>query len=206
MFIFIKNEMAISPNSENLINYDENNIKYFVDVFFSWRYFAEKLGRMCGARLRRDRPLFAPAALNGHPALRGLEYVPSGTGGKRVEKPNITPRRKLLPIQAYCLESERQLIESKAKIAGMSLSEYLRKCGMEGVVTSVLDQQAVATLAKVNANLGRVGGLLKALLTNDERFDGLNGQKLQDVTLKTVEEIRQLQTRMLHIVERITGK
>lgn len=88
----------------------------------------------------------------------------------------------------------------------MSLSEYVRTAAMNGVVASIIDQDAVGTLAKVNANLGRAGGLLKALLTNDERFDGLDGEKLQDVTFKTVAEIRQLQARMLHIVEKITGK
>lgn len=116
------------------------------------------------------------------------------------------PRSKLQPVRAYCLQSERELIENKAKIAGMSLSEYLRRAGMEGVVTSILDQEAVATLARVNANLGRVGGLLKALLTNEERFDGKQGEALQEVTLQTVKGIKELQTRMLQVVERVTGK
>ena len=50
----------------------------------------------------------------------------------------------------------------------MSVSEYLRKVGMGTPIKNRVDQQAVKMLGKVNADLGRAGGLLKMLLKNDE--------------------------------------
>ncbi|MDU4375128.1 MAG: hypothetical protein E7I62_05940 [Bilophila wadsworthia] len=46
---------------------------------------------------------------------------------------------------------------------------------------------------------------MKALLTNDERFDGLSGEKLQDLTLTTLKEIQSTQAVLRRIVERLVG-
>lgn len=63
-----------------------------------------------------------------------------------------------------------------------------------------------ATLIKINADLGRLGGLLKALLTNDERFDGLEGEELQRLTSNTIRGINAQQERLRLVVEDFTGK
>jgi len=81
-------------------------------------------------------------------------------------------RRRLVPLKCYCTEEERKDIERQAEIAGMSVSEYLRKAGMGTPIKNRVDQQAVKTLGKVNADLGRAGGLLKMLLKNDEKLIG----------------------------------
>lgn len=118
---------------------------------------------------------------------------------------SATPRRKNLPIKVYCLESERQAIEENAQRSGLSVSRFLRVVGIGTPVRSMADQRAVKTLARTNADLGRQGGLLKALLTNDERFDGLSGEKLQDLTLTTLKEIQSTQAVLRRIVERLVG-
>lgn len=114
-----------------------------------------------------------------------------------------TPRRKNLPIKVYCLESERQAIEENAHRSGLSVSRFLRVVGIGTPVRSMADQRAVKTLARTNADLGRLGGLLKILLTNDERFDGLSGQKLQEITLATLKEIQDNQAKLRSIAGRL---
>ena len=116
---------------------------------------------------------------------------------------SATPRRKNLPIKVYCLESERQAIEENARKSGLSVSRFLRVVGIGTPVRSLADQRAVKTLARANADLGKIGGLLKALLTNDERFDGLSGQKLQEITLSTLREIQNNQVKLRNIVGRL---
>ena len=37
--------------------------------------------------------------------------------------------------------------------------------------------------------MGRLGGLLKLLLSNEERFDGMTGERLQFETIKLLNEI-----------------
>ena len=51
----------------------------------------------------------------------------------------------------------------------MSDSAYLRALGLDFPVKSTLDQEAIMELAKVNGDLGRLGGLLKLWLTNQDR-------------------------------------
>ena len=54
--------------------------------------------------------------------------------------------------------------------------------------------QAIKALAKVNADLGRAGGLLKMLLKNEERLIGYSGEQLRQMTNNTVGEINRLQS------------
>lgn len=116
---------------------------------------------------------------------------------------SATPRRKNLPIKVYCLESERQAIEENAHQSGLSVSRFLRVVGIGMPVRSMADQKAVKALARINADMGRLGGLLKALLTNEERFDGLTGRELQEITLATLKEIQDNQTELRIIAGRL---
>lgn len=138
-------------------------------------------------------PPYSHCVLNGSPALRGIEYM-------------ATPRRYYTPIKVYCLENERHAIEGNATSAGMSASHFLRTVGAGYPVRSILDQKAVQELARVNADQGRLGGLLKALLTNEERFDGYTGQQLQQLTKATLADIKEMQHRLRVVVEGIVGK
>ncbi len=51
----------------------------------------------------------------------------------------------------------------------MSDSAYLRALGLDMPVKSTLDQEAILELARINGDLGRLGGLLKMWLTNQDR-------------------------------------
>lgn len=112
-------------------------------------------------------------------------------------------RRKELPLKVYCLPEERLAIEANAQQAGKTVSSFLRLVGAGIAVHSVVDQNAVRELARVNADLGRLGGLLKALLTNDERFDGYSGRQIQELTEGTLREIRTTQAQLQESVSKL---
>lgn len=80
-----------------------------------------------------------------------------------------TTRKNSPPIKVYCLPEERHQIETNATAAGMSLSAYLLTVGQGYTVKGVVDYEQVRELARINGDLGRLGGLLKLWLTNDER-------------------------------------
>jgi len=67
-------------------------------------------------------------------------------------------------MKVFVTDAERARIEERAKIAGLSVSAYLRAAGLNQPIRSVLDHDAVRDLAKVNGDQGRLGGLLKLWL------------------------------------------
>lgn len=68
-------------------------------------------------------------------------------------------------IDVWVTVDERAEIAERATQAGLSLSAYLRVAGLNLPVRSVVDQEAVAGLAKLHADLGRSAGLLKLYLS-----------------------------------------
>jgi len=78
-------------------------------------------------------------------------------------------RKSSPPIKVYCLPSERQAIAAQAGRAGTSMSTYLLKVGMGYPLSGILDNKRVEELARINGDLGRLGGLLKLWLTDDPR-------------------------------------
>lgn len=115
-------------------------------------------------------------------------------------------RRNRFPLQVYCTEEEQAVIEQQAKTAGMSVSEYLRQVGMGMSIKSCVDPQAVKELARVNADLGRAGGLLKMLLSNDEKLASYPRAQLKELTSATVREIAKTQAELFHISQRILSQ
>ena len=106
-------------------------------------------------------------------------------------------KRSKSAIRVYCTLDERRTIKSNAGKYKKSLSQYLRTLGMGMVFTHSIDNvEQVKTLARINADLGRLGGLLKALLTNDERLRGYSGAEIAALTRETLEKIGENQTRM----------
>lgn len=118
------------------------------------------------------------------------------------EKLQKATRRSRPPIKVYCLDEERAAIEANAMAAGLSTSALLRRVGAGHVVQNRIDTRQVRELAKLGADMGRVGGLLKAMLTNEERFVGVSGQQLQQFTTTAINELLETQTK---IREGITG-
>lgn len=84
------------------------------------------------------------------------------------------PRREE-QIKAYVTRAELVSIVGSTERAGLSLSEFIRRVCLGARIESREDQQARRELLKVNADLGRLGGLLKQALAagHKEQIYGL---------------------------------
>jgi hypothetical protein len=86
-----------------------------------------------------------------------------------VKEVKTITRKNSARITVYCLPKEKQQIEDNAKTAGLTIANYLRNVGMGYKIRGIVDNNEVEKLAKINGDLGRLGGLLKLWLTNDAR-------------------------------------
>ena len=86
-----------------------------------------------------------------------------------MDENNRVTRKGSTPIKVYCLPEERALIEKNAAAAGLSLSAFLLAVGQGYEVKGITDYERVRELARINGDLGRLGGLLKLWLTDDVR-------------------------------------
>jgi hypothetical protein len=111
---------------------------------------------------------------------------------------NVT-RKNTAPIKVYCLPSERAEIAMNARSAGLTMSTYLLRVGRGYPVRSIVDNQRVEHLLKVNADLGRLGGLLKLWLTDDPRT-----AQFGEMTIRALlSKIDDTQGEMLEIVRAV---
>lgn len=87
-----------------------------------------------------------------------------------MEDPNKKIKRKYkLHLRVPVAPEEEKIIKSQSEKCGISISEYLRKVGLGYEPASMVDNQKVIELAKINGDLGRLGGLLKLWLSDDRR-------------------------------------
>ena len=108
-------------------------------------------------------------------------------------------RKSSSAIRVYCLPHERNLIEANARAAGLSVAAYLRNVGMGYQIRGIIDNAEVDKLAKINGDLGRLGGLLKLWLTNDAR----TAQYGESVIRAVLDRILDTQAKMHEIMKRI---
>ena len=110
------------------------------------------------------------------------------------------------PIKVYCLPEERELIAATANATRLSLSNYLLTVGMGYQVRSVIDGQHVVALAKINADQGRLGGLLKLLLSNDMRFSDLDESRTRAAIRAVLFRIEETQAALLAMANKACEK
>jgi hypothetical protein len=102
-------------------------------------------------------------------------------------------RKGSAPIKVWCLPEERRGIDAGVGAAGLSLSTYLRNVGIGYEIRSTLDQPRIIELAKINADQGRLGGLLKLWLTNDEKLAGHDSEHMRAMIYRVLERIQDTQ-------------
>jgi hypothetical protein len=78
-------------------------------------------------------------------------------------------RKESTPIVVRVTPDEKAAIEEFSRQTGRSMSAYLRMLGLGYQPKCLVDNDRVMELAKINGDLGRLGGLLKLWLTNDVR-------------------------------------
>jgi hypothetical protein len=96
-------------------------------------------------------------------------------------------------VKVYCLPDERTQLQANATAARMSMSNYMLRVGLGYGVRGVQDHRYVADLIRVSGNLGRLDGLFKLWLTNEERTAMVGKSRLRAVLGKieaTQDELR----------------
>jgi hypothetical protein len=96
---------------------------------------------------------------------------------------------------------EKDAVEAQAKAAGMSVARYLRTVGMGYPIRSIVDHARVNDLAQINADLGRLGGLLKLWLVSDARVADFDPDTIRLLLTK----IEAAQDEMRSIMRAILG-
>lgn len=109
-----------------------------------------------------------------------------------------TARDRINHLQVTVNADERQRIKARAAAAGLSVSGYLRAAGLGQPVRSALDHAAVAELAKLNADQGRLGGVLTQWLADPSG----RGTPQRDVS-RLMDQIRDLQAQLAEIAGRV---
>jgi hypothetical protein len=96
-------------------------------------------------------------------------------------------------VKVYCLPDERTQLQANAAAAGMSMSSYVLNVGLGYGVRGIRDHRYVEDLIRVNGDLGRLGGLFKLWLTNEERTAAFGESRIRALLEKveaTQDELR----------------
>ena len=105
-------------------------------------------------------------------------------------------RKESTPIKVWVTPEEKDAIRAKAGAHSLSASSYLRRLGLAMPLQSTIDQRAILDLVKINADLGRFGGLIKMWLTTNADFESVSAQGLQRKLESTLSDVRLLQKKM----------
>ncbi len=109
-------------------------------------------------------------------------------------------------FKVYVTPEEKAQITANAKASRLSMSAYARALALGEHPPGALELNAVDQLFKVHANLGRLGGLLKMLRTNDERLEDI-GREMGLATIDgTLADIRKTQAGLLELVDLTVAK
>ena len=74
-------------------------------------------------------------------------------------------------LRVFVSPAERDAIAASAERMGMSVSSYLRALGLGYQPIGHLDNEAAERLEKINADLSRLGNLLKLWLSDDAKLN-----------------------------------
>ena len=102
-------------------------------------------------------------------------------------------------LQVPVLLTEAETIKANAAKFGLSVAAYLRTLGLNHQPKTILDSKAVLEIAKVNGDLGRLGGLLKLWLTNDEKLKFLGKDQIASI----LDDIQATQTLLFEKVQKV---
>jgi hypothetical protein len=109
-------------------------------------------------------------------------------------------------IKIYLKPNDKKRIAREARECGMAMSAYARTLALGDRPVSNLELKEMEKVMKIHADLGRLGGLLKMTLTNDERLNDM-GREMGIATIDaTLVDIRATCARLLAIVDAVVKK
>lgn len=112
--------------------------------------------------------------------------------------------RPSVPLKVYVLPSEKELIQQRADECRMPISSYLKNLGLGFKPKSVADHQSILNLLKLNGDQGRLGGLLKLLLS--EAGDHLNGKVHRGEINQLLSEMHEVQAQIVSAIKEVKEK
>lgn len=163
------------------------------------------VGQHGAAVLSPNAGAYSPAGSTQGHSRRGRGRLPPHRGrqavsgaGEALHRSAGEPRDRRRPLKVVVSGAERAEIEGRARATGLSTSAYLRSVGLGHEPRRVYDLDAVADLAQMNGDLGRLADRLTRCLN-----DGAGqGGGAVDVA-RLVGETRELQRRMLALMGRV---
>ena len=108
-------------------------------------------------------------------------------------------------IRVPVLPDERARIEANAKRAGMSTARFLREVGQGYRITGIVDELQVRELARMNGDLGRLGGLLKLWLSDHPKTRAFGEATIRAVLHKIESTAGEMSAVMARIVRPKAG-
>ena len=115
-------------------------------------------------------------------------------------------KRRIPFIKIYLNSNDKKRIAQEARECGMSMSAYARSLATGGRPASRLELADMDKVMKIHADLGRIGGLLKMTLTNDERLNDM-GREMGIATIDgALVDIRATSAKLLAIIDIVLKK
>jgi hypothetical protein len=105
---------------------------------------------------------------------------------KKASDTEAAERRRKQHLRVPVTADEKVEIERRASQAGLSVARYLREVGAAYEIRGVVDLEQVREMARINGDLGRLGGLLKMWLTDHPRAAVLGEERIREV-LRAIE-------------------
>jgi len=103
-------------------------------------------------------------------------------------------RREATPIYVRVSAEEKAQLQAIAEACSCSVPALLRYTALGHQVKSTLDHQAVMELSRLRGDLGRMGGLLKLWLTQEEQWVESGAKKVEIREL--IEQLQDLQVQL----------
>ena len=131
-------------------------------------------------------PPFNPARFSAG-SLFTLRFnaVPAAVDGPGDIMPSKKPH-----LKAYVSPEEYDQVAAQAGRASLSISAFVKAVCLGHEIKSTVDQDAILTLARMNGDLGRLGGLLKMALAERAIDQVIGNNLLEDIrrTRRRLEE------------------
>ena len=115
-------------------------------------------------------------------------------------------RRNEYIIKIYLKSSDKAKIAENARECGLSMSAFVRSLALGDTPVTNIELDEMNKVMKIHADLGRLGGLLKMTLTNEERLQDM-GREMGVATIEgTLVDIRATQAKLLELVDIVLKK
>jgi len=112
-------------------------------------------------------------------------------------------RQRIQQLQVPVLPAEAAAIKSHATNCRLSVAAYLRSVGLHYQPKTVFDADIGLELVRINGDLGRLGGLLKMWLTNDERLKLFGKEQIVQKINSLLDEIQSTQALLFEKVNKL---